>query len=126
MRAYLPAPAPPSCSCSSCCCRSVALSQRIAAALQQQPGHPCSLEDLVVVLFAIQNGFADDIEVSEVPTAVAEMLEYVHRTAGSALEEIAESKILTASASKRIADALVGFSGVKKQQQQQQPVTAAQ
>jgi F-type H+-transporting ATPase subunit alpha len=106
----------------------VALSQRTTAALQQQPGHPVSLAELVLILFAIQNGFVDDVDVTEVPTAVADMWEYVHRTAGSAMEEIAESKILTASASKRIADALVGFNGVKKQrqQQQQEAVTAAQ
>eukprot|EP00775_Hariotina_reticulata_P002752 gene2752-3047_t len=83
-----------------------AYSQRIAAALRQQPGHPVPLEELVVVLFAIQKGFADAVPVKEVPQFLAEGLDWLRNHNAAVLTDIAKSKQLTAKAEKGIIDAL--------------------
>jgi hypothetical protein len=48
-----------------------AYSQRLAAALTQQPGSPVPLEELVVILFAVQTGLVDSAQ----PSGVAALLQ---------------------------------------------------
>eukprot|EP00879_Flechtneria_rotunda_P031731 GHRR01034686.1.p1 GENE.GHRR01034686.1~~GHRR01034686.1.p1 ORF type:complete len:170 (+),score=67.73 GHRR01034686.1:319-828(+) len=83
-----------------------AYSQRILASLQQQPGHPVPLEDLVVILFGIQNGFADTIHPKDVGNFFAEALQHIRKENSKVLADIAASKQLTAASEKGIRKAL--------------------
>jgi hypothetical protein len=47
-------------------CRYEAYSQRLSAALTQQPGSPVPLEELAVVLYAVQAGLTDSVAPSGV------------------------------------------------------------
>eukprot|EP00879_Flechtneria_rotunda_P032971 GHRR01036477.1.p1 GENE.GHRR01036477.1~~GHRR01036477.1.p1 ORF type:complete len:136 (+),score=47.93 GHRR01036477.1:285-692(+) len=87
-------------------CRYEAYSQRILASLQQQPGHPVPLEDLVVILFGIQNGFADTIHPKDVGNFFAEALQHIRKENSKVLADIAASKQLTAASEKGIRKAL--------------------
>lgn len=76
-----------------------AYSQRLAAALQQTPGHPVPLEELVVTLFAVQAGYADSITAAPIPA-------------------------FTPAADIPTATVAVDNAGANAQQQQQQPVSS--
>eukprot|EP00878_Enallax_costatus_P026220 GHUV01028110.1.p1 GENE.GHUV01028110.1~~GHUV01028110.1.p1 ORF type:complete len:164 (+),score=44.34 GHUV01028110.1:846-1337(+) len=81
-----------------------AYSQRIAAALQQQPGEPVPLEELVVILFAIQSGLADTVQPRDVSAFLAEGLDLLRRDNAKVLTDIAKSKQLTAASEKGITE----------------------
>lgn len=89
-----------------------AYSQRIAAALQQQPGQPVPLEELVVILFAIQNDLADGIQPKDVPALLAEGLDSLRKDNAKVLTDIAASKQLTAASEKGIVQV---FQALQKQ-----------
>jgi F0F1-type ATP synthase alpha subunit len=105
-----------------CCCRYVAAQQRIAAALQQDPGHPCSFPDLVALLFALQSGLLDHVPAQHTATYIDAALQHVRQHAQAALDEVAASKQLTAAAEKGITDALEAY---RQQWQKQQPGAGA-
>lgn len=55
--------------------------ERARAVLTQPPNQPLSLADEVVILLAVNEGFLDDIPLTDVPTFQSELLRYVRRTA---------------------------------------------
>jgi len=83
--------------------------QRIQAALLQQPGQPTPLEELIVIILAVQKGFTDSVAVEQVPSFLAGAVAAVRAAAPSALEEIASTKLVTAAAEKAITDTLRAY-----------------
>lgn len=67
--------------CCLCCPvdRYEAYSQRLAAALTQQPGSPVPLEELVVILFAVQNGLVDSVQPSGVSALLQKGLDWLRQ-----------------------------------------------
>jgi F-type H+-transporting ATPase subunit alpha len=96
-------------------------SRRIAAALQQQPGHPVPLQDLVVTLFAIQEGLADGVPAKDVAAFLEDGLRSLRNEQLELLADIARSKQLTAKSERGIAQA---FSALLKQRESQSDVSA--
>eukprot|EP00882_Tetradesmus_deserticola_P005439 GHRQ01005723.1.p1 GENE.GHRQ01005723.1~~GHRQ01005723.1.p1 ORF type:complete len:668 (+),score=308.35 GHRQ01005723.1:398-2401(+) len=98
-----------------------AYSQRIAAALQQQPGQPVPLQDLIVTLFAIQEGLADSVPAKDVPGFLEEGLRALRNEQPQLLADIARSKQLTAQSERGIVQA---FTALLKQRKSQTDVSA--
>ncbi|KAI8466349.1 MAG: alpha subunit of mitochondrial F1F0 ATP synthase [Monoraphidium minutum] len=86
--------------------RNDARCQRIAEALRQPPGAPVPLEEQVIILFAIQQGYADAVAPEDAAAWMARAVEWVRQVAPRALREIAETQQLTAAAEKGVANAL--------------------
>jgi F-type H+-transporting ATPase subunit alpha len=61
---------------------------RLVELLKQPLNSPMPIEEQVVVIYAGTNGYADDIEVSEVKRFERELLEFMRTRHGSLLEEI--------------------------------------
>jgi len=87
--------------------------QRIAAALLQPAGRPVPLEDQVVVLFAIQQGYADGVPPAETAAWMARAVQWVRQVAPRAMREVKETQRLTAAAEKGIANALQALKSSK-------------
>ncbi|KAF5837172.1 P-loop containing nucleoside triphosphate hydrolase protein [Dunaliella salina] len=92
-----------------------AKSQRLEAALLQQPGKPASLEEQVVTLLAVQSGFTDNISPDSMASFAAQAFAYVKAAAPQALEEVRSTQMLTATAEKGILDALANLQSSTKQ-----------
>lgn len=58
--------------------------QRIAQALLQQTGQPVPLEDQVVVLFALQQGYADAVAPEEAAAWMARAVQWVRQVSSRA------------------------------------------
>ncbi|GBF87937.1 ATP synthase subunit alpha [Raphidocelis subcapitata] len=83
--------------------------RRIAEALRQPPGAPAPLEEQVVMLYAMQHGYADGVAPDEVSAWMARAVQFARQVAPRALREVAETRTLTAAAEKGIANALAAL-----------------
>jgi len=92
-----------------------AKSQRLEAALLQQPGKPASLEEQVVTLLAVQSGFTDNVLPESMASFIAQAFDFVKEEAPQALEEVRSTQMLTATAEKGILDALATLQSSAKQ-----------
>lgn len=82
---------------------------RIAAALEQQPGQPVPMEELVVTLYALQEGLADGVAPAQVSVHLQRGLDALRAAAPGVLPGIAKSKLLTAADERRIRDAFAAL-----------------
>lgn len=78
------------------------------------------LEELVVILFAIQNGLADSAAAKDVPGFLEEGLQLLRKENGKVLTDIAKSKQLTAACEKGITEAFMALA----KQREQKDITA--
>lgn len=83
--------------------------QRLEAVLRQRARHPVPLEEQVVLLYAVQNGYVDAVPATRVGPFLDEAVAYLRSFHRTALAEVAATKQLTAAAEKSIADGLAAF-----------------
>jgi F-type H+-transporting ATPase subunit alpha len=72
----------------------LARGHRVVEVLKQPPFQPVPVEDQVIGIFAVTNGFLDDVEVDEVRRVVRAMVEFVHARAGDIPDHIREKGTL--------------------------------
>ncbi len=69
--------------------------QRLNALLQQGPNQPVRFEDQVVQIYAITNGFMDDIKPEKVNLFADDMVSYLHNHAAQAIDSIRHERSLS-------------------------------
>ncbi len=69
--------------------------QRIVELFKQKQYSPLSLEESVAVLFAMQNGHFDDVEVERAEEFQAELQEFLNTRKAELMQSIADEKVIT-------------------------------
>ena len=80
--------------------------RRVVEMLKQPQYQPVTVEDQVVTLFAVTEGYFDKVPVDEIPEAESGLLEYIRTRHGDLLENIKTSGDLPEDGLK---DAVVAF-----------------
>ncbi|NLF52339.1 MAG: F0F1 ATP synthase subunit alpha [Leptolinea sp.] len=83
--------------------------QRLQEILKQLQYVPMSLEQMVVVLFAGTNGYADQIPVEKMSSWESSMLRFIETSNPTVGKDIAEKKMITPETDKILRDALKTF-----------------
>ena len=83
--------------------------ERIVEVFKQDQYHPLSLAVQVVILWAMQNAYLDDVEVAEVQRCESAMIEFFESRKASLLQEISESKELNEGIVDQLKQALADF-----------------
>jgi F-type H+-transporting ATPase subunit alpha len=63
--------------------------QRITELLKQPQYQPVPVEDQVAVIYAVNNGYLDHVEVKDIPSAEKKMIDFMHKTKRTLLDRIA-------------------------------------
>jgi F-type H+-transporting ATPase subunit alpha len=90
---------------------------RLRAALQQPRSQPVALEDQIILLLAVQRGFANHVAEDELQLFLSGAIRFVHAAAFKALQELSSTKILTAASEKAIVDALSGYAELYREKE---------
>ena len=83
--------------------------ERARELLRQAQHAPMTLEEEVVVLYAVVNGRFDDVAVSDVGEAETRLLDYVTRVRPEVLQQVAQARGLTEEIEALLSDVLDGF-----------------
>lgn len=90
-----------------------AYTSRISTALLQKRASPVPLADLVIILYAIQRGYADHVSPPDMPLFIMHVLNYTHQVAAHAVQEVENTRQLTATAEEAIRATLEEFATSK-------------
>jgi len=82
---------------------------RITEVLKQPQYEPVSLEDQVIVLFAVINGYMDNVPVRQVKDFEKELLTWMHRNRPQVGQAIAETRGFTSETEEALRSALYQF-----------------
>lgn len=83
--------------------------ERIVQVLKQGKNSPITVENQVLIIYAVVNGFLDEIAVSDIFEYQKEMFEFVDTAYSDIIDTIKETKDLTDETKKRINEALTEF-----------------
>lgn len=92
--------------------RQIERGKRTVEILKQKQYAPMSMENQVAIIYALTNGFLDDVEVEEVKDWEAKFQEYLSSGAKEVLRLIAEKKELTEDIIKKLEKAINDFKEV--------------
>ena len=90
--------------------RQLSRGQRLTEALKQGQYVPMDVVDQVVLIYAANKGYIDNLEVSSIRRYKAELLEYLHTSHASLLDTIGKKKALDAEGESGLQAALKAFS----------------
>ncbi len=93
----------------------LARGQRLVEILKQPQYKPMAIESQVLVIWAVSNGFADDVAVEDVRAFEAELLKFVENSHPGLLTSIREKKTLTDEIKADLQSALKDFLGMWKE-----------
>ena len=99
--------------------RQLARGRRLVELLKQGQYAPFKVEDQIVSIFAVNNGFADTYPESDVSRYEKEMLEFLKTKHSHITKNIAEKKAIADDTKKQLTDALTEFKAIF------QPTTAS-
>ncbi len=88
---------------------SLARGERQLAILKQEERDPLPVEEQVVIIYAVSNGYLDEIEASNVPDWEGQFREYMRDRHGGVLESIRDEKKLSEENEGNLKDALDSF-----------------
>ncbi len=83
--------------------------ERTVEVLKQGQYAPMDVEDQVLILFALTNGYLDDIEVKKLQRFEKEYLEFIHSTGADIMEDLKKTKDIDEKLEQKIKNALERF-----------------
>ena len=84
--------------------------QRLMALLKQPQYSPYSIEDQIIILFAAQKGYVEDIRLNRVEDYEKQLLVDMHSNHADLVNELREKKIFTDELTAKLEDAIMKFS----------------
>ena len=84
--------------------------QRLMALLKQPQYSPYSIEDQIIILFAAQKGYVEDIRLNRVEDYEKQLLVEMHSNHADLVNELREKKIFTDELTAKLEDAIMKFS----------------
>ena len=82
---------------------------RMTEVLKQGQYVPMSAADQVIAIFAVSEGYADDLELSDVARFESELIDYVNRSYPEFLGEVLSGKKLSADQQAKLKECIVNF-----------------
>ncbi len=82
---------------------------RMTEALKQEQYKPMSAADQVIAIFAVSEGFADDLELSDIGRFESELIDYVNRTYPEFQNIVLSGKKLNAEQQAKLKECIVNF-----------------
>ncbi len=82
---------------------------RMTEALKQEQYKPMSAADQVIAIFAVSEGFADDLELSDIGRFESELIDYVNRTYPDFQDIVLSGKKLNAEQQAKLKECIVNF-----------------
>jgi F-type H+-transporting ATPase subunit alpha len=79
--------------------------------LKQDPNHPVPMEDQVIVLYALQNGFLDNIEPMDVHDRLERLVKQVHQARPDVIQELIATQKLTDAVKEGLNEQLARLTG---------------
>ena len=92
--------------------KTIAHGQRLMALLKQPQYSPIAMEDMVILLFAAQRGYIDDIDVDKIENFEDDLLRKMHDEHFGIMEEIRTKKVLSDDMYKRLTILISEYAGV--------------
>jgi F-type H+/Na+-transporting ATPase subunit alpha len=89
--------------------KQLARGERTVEILKQGQYAPMDVEDQVLILFALTNGYLDDIEVKSLQRFEKEYLEFIHSNCADIVEELKKTKDIDEKSEQKIKNALERF-----------------
>ncbi len=89
--------------------KQLARGERTVEVLKQGQYMTKSVEDQVLIIFALINGFLDDIEIKDIGRFENEMIEFIHSTYPKIKEELGATKDISDALEKKMKDAMSKF-----------------
>jgi F-type H+-transporting ATPase subunit alpha len=87
----------------------LAKGERIVEVLKQAKNSPVSVENQVVIIFAVINNFLQNVEINKIAQYERELFVYIDGNYAGILKDIREKKDLSAETVKELKDALTAF-----------------
>jgi F-type H+/Na+-transporting ATPase subunit alpha len=94
--------------------RQLARGQRVVEVLKQGQYQPMAVEQQIMIIYAVVNGFIDDVDVKDVKAWEKAFLEYMSANYGQIAEAIRKSKALPDDAAAALKQAIESFKAVWK------------
>ena len=94
--------------------KQLARGRRTVEILKQGQYQPMAVEQQVMIIFAVSNGFVDDVEVEDVRAWETRFHEFMHASHPKIGEEIRTKKALSDDLEKRLRAAIDQFKALKK------------
>ncbi len=85
--------------------------QRLMELLKQPQYSPITLHDQVVSIFAVTNGYADQVPVNQITTYLEQLREHINRNHPDLVQSINTEKALTPEIEAAMKGAITGFNG---------------
>ena len=82
---------------------------RMTEVLKQGQYVPMSAADQVIAIFAVSEGYADDLELSDVARVESELIDYVNRSYPEFQGEVLSGKKLSADQQAKLKECIVNF-----------------
>jgi len=89
--------------------KQLARGERTVEVLKQGQYNPMDVEDQVLILFALTNGYLDDIEVKKVQRFEKEYLEFIHSNCADIMADLKKTKDIDEKLDQKIKNALERF-----------------
>ena len=93
----------------------LARGQRLVEVLKQPQYQPMNVENQILVIWAVSNGYADTVPVEDVRRYEAELLKFIENSHPGLLQSIREKKSLTEDITKDLKQALSDFADIWKE-----------
>lgn len=90
----------------------LARGKRLVELLKQNIYSPVKVEDQIVAIFAVSNGFTDSISETEIKKYEAEMVEFLKTKHSHILKNIADKKAMDDATKKQLVEALTEFKAI--------------
>src|SRR5688572_1330051 len=94
--------------------RQLARGGRLVEILKQPQYQPVPVERQVAIIFAVTNGYLDDVPVNHIRQWEREFLEYLEASHGQALADIRTKKVLDDDITNRLKAAITAFKSMFK------------
>ncbi len=85
------------------------LGRRQSEVLKQPQYQPVAMEKQVTILYAVNNGYFNEIPVEKMPEVEAKFHKFMHEQAKDVLDDVAKSKDLSESAESKLKEAIKNF-----------------
>ena len=89
--------------------KQLARGERTVEVLKQNLYHPMPVEDQVIIIYALTNGFLDDVEIKNISNFEKELISYMYNSHPEIIKELKATQDISESLDKQISDAIINF-----------------
>ena len=89
--------------------KQLARGERTVEVLKQNLYHPMPVEDQVLIIFALTNGYLDDVKINNINNFEKELISYMHNSQKEIVHELSVTEDISEKLEEQITSAIVNF-----------------